>query len=376
MPSKHMRESGSSEPPLEIVALKSTQKGFDLYTANLVADDLWRVAYTLPKSRDDPKELERQLAPSKVSEIASYVEEKETLLPNNLIVNVTATEHVKVVPVNEKLGVYKLQFTPWVGTPAVDGDELPLEKTGKYGYLVDGQHRGVGTHQSSVAGSLPLVVTLLWNVPQEIAYRTFADINENQKKVSKLLVTFVRHEIDQLDPYDSVGFDIVEALNEKGVLKDKIKVYPDDKGRWVNSHALIAEIRKLIEPAGVLHPIYAKARNGPLPILEDYFEAFAETFPTAWGSQTHVLTKGMGFAVMLRIFERAYRRCDFFEGRKHAKANLKNQITALVGMHLDVEGTDLPLEWDSGRFGGYSSGAGINAITAAILAHPDFQERP
>ena len=371
-----MRESGSSETPLEIVALKSTQKGFDLYTANLVADDLWRVAYTLPKSRDNPKELERQLTPSKLTEIASYVEEKETLLPNNLIVNLTEVDHVKVVPVNEKLGVYRLKFTPRVGAPRVDNDELPQEKVGKYGYMVDGQHRGVGTHQSTVAGTLPLVVTMLWNVPQDIAYQTFADINENQKKVSKLLTTFIRHEIDQLDPLDTAAFDVVDALNEKGVLKDKIKIYPDDKGRWVNSPSLIAEIRDLIVPAGVLHAVYAKAKKGPLPLLEDYFEAFSETFPTAWGSTSHVLTKGMGFAVMLRIFERVYRRCDFFEGGKHAKANLKAQLAPLAGMRLDIEGTELPLDWDSTRFGGYSSGAGINAITAAILKHADFQERP
>jgi DGQHR domain-containing protein len=377
LPSKHTHESGSSEPELEIIALKSVQKGHDLYTTNLIANDLWRVAYTLPKSRDEPKELERQLTKSKVAQISAYVDDDRNLLPNNIIVNLTAIDHIELQAVNEKLGVYKLRFTPIEGgASGVDADELPLTKTGKFGYVVDGQHRGVGTHQSRSADSLPLVVTLLWNVPQEVAYKTFADINDKQKKVSKLLTTYIRREISDVDPIDAAAFDIAVALNDEGVLKDRVKIHQDDKQRWVNSPALVAEIHDLISADGVLHPVYMKGVATPRRILEDYFSAWKETFPTAWGSSEHILTKGMGFAVMLRVFERVYRRCDFFEAGQHSRANMKNQLQELKEMTIDVGGNELALNWESVGFAPYSSGAGINALVDAILAHTDFQERP
>jgi DGQHR domain-containing protein len=360
---------------MELVALKANQKGQDLYTTHITSDTLWRLAYTLPKSKDNKNELERKLVPSKVNRISDYLDEPKNLLPNNIVLNLTKTDKITVKPLDEKHGLYRLVFTPFDEATSDAAGEAPHEVSkGKYGYVVDGQHRGVGAHQSAVADTMPLVVTFLWDASRDVAFKTFADINENQTKVPKLLTTYIRREIHDVSDMESSAFDIASLLNEDGPLKGRIRFFQDEKGTWVNSPSLIDEIEDLIGPKGPLFNENKKNQRKVVQTLKDYFHAWQEAFPAAWGSPVHVLTKGMGIAVALRVFDRIYHRCDFFEGGRHGYENFLHQLKELAGVTLDIEGTQVPLHWESGTFASYSSGAGINKIVDAI--HAAFPERP
>jgi DGQHR domain-containing protein len=360
---------------MEIIALKGTQKGQDMYTTHVTSDVLWQVAYTLPKSKDSPKELERQLTPSKVAKIRDYIDEPKNLLPNNIIVNLTKTDKIELKPLDAKHGVFKLVFSPFEEESKATDDDSPHASTkGKYGYVVDGQHRGVGVHESQSAGSLPLVVTLLWNVPTDVAFKTFADINEKQSKVPKLLTTYIRREIHDVSETESSAFDIAEQLNQEGALAGRIRFFQEEKGTWINSPTLIDEVEDLISPQGPLHAANKKNQRQVVQVLNDYLSALQDAFPAAWGSPTHVLTKAMGITVALRIFNRIYLRCDFFEAGRHGRENFVHQLKELADITLEIEGVSMPLTWESGLYASYSSGAGMNRIVDAI--HSAFPERP
>ncbi|MDG6918984.1 MAG: DGQHR domain-containing protein [Nitrososphaerota archaeon] len=354
----------------------------ELYTGYMTAAQLWSLVYTLPKSKDKPNELERKLSQTKANAIRDYIQEPENLMPNNIIINLDKVDFIDVKSLDGGDDAYHLTFKPI--TEQVEGDdgetELPNKIGGKYGYVVDGQHRGYGIHLSNVAGSMMLPVTAMWNAPKEVAYKTFADINEEQTKVPKLLTLFIRHEIEKLGVAETQAFEVTEALNNDGPLQGKIRFFQDEKGTFVNSPAFVDAVESIT--TGVLGHLRKGKDKGTaaiVAILNDYFRAIQAVWPAAWGSKTHVLTKAMGIDLMLKSFERVYRRCDFYEAGQHEFANFKRQLQELAKVKLTINSTmgeemQVPLNWESDIFGGYSSGKGKTWILNQIMM--EYPERP
>lgn len=372
----------NTKKPESWVALKTTQNGRELYTGYMTARQLWSLVYTLPKSKDEPNELERKLSMTKANAIKDYLQDKENLMPNNIIINFDSVDSIDVASLDGTEDAYRLTFKP-IAEQQEDDDgetELPNRRGGKYGYVVDGQHRGYGAHLSSVAGTMMLPVTAIWNAPKEVAYKTFADINLEQTKVPKLLTLYIKHEIKNMDVTESQAFEITEALNGAGPLQGKIRFFQDETDTWVNSPAFVAGVEDIT--TGVLAHLRKGKDKGTaaiVAILNDYFMAVKDAWPSAWNSKTHVLTKAMGIDLMLKTFERVYRRCDFYEAGQHGYANFKHQLQELAKIKLTIESgvggeMRVPLNWESGIFGGYSSGKGKTWIIQQI--REEFPERP
>ncbi len=361
-----MPKSGTS---FEIEALEGKQRKATIYSTFMTAEQLWNTIYTLPKSKDDKEELERKLIPSKAESIKEYVERPNTILPNSIVVNIDKTEKVTVTKLQGKL--VKIQFHPFDG--GSHNESKSDQKKNKYGYMVDGQHRGWGVHLSSVNETMELPVTMLIGATKEQAYKTFADINELQTKVPKLLVTYIRHEIEDTGAEEMASFEIAQALNKLEPLKGKIKFFQDEKGSWINSPSIIEWIGELIAPEGVLQSVYNTNVGNVTSILQNYFDAIKNVWPEAWGSESHVLTKAMGFNIMLHIFERVYRRCEKYEGGKFDTNAFESQLRELAQKKIEIdEEHKVPLNWQSFPYGSFSSGKGIGLIIRAI--HRVFPE--
>lgn len=85
-----------------------------------------------------------------------------------------------------------------------------------------------------------LPVVALIDAPKDVAYKIFADINSLQVKVTQVLLQLLKFEIGELEIDSKTASSIVYSLEKDSdsVLKEKIKVYPEDKKRWVSAPSL------------------------------------------------------------------------------------------------------------------------------------------
>jgi hypothetical protein len=133
-----------------------------------------------------------------------------------------------------------------------------------------------------------------------------------------------------------------------------VKFSPDERGK-ISSVTLSTYIKPLI---GLDGPLYEKNENQQVQILKNYFQAFKEIYPEAWGSKVHVLTKTLGLYVICGVFGRVYKRCERYESGNTTVDAFKNQLRSLM---LVKE-----LDWNSERFGAMTNRKGMEALRRAV----------
>jgi DGQHR domain-containing protein len=363
------------------------QKNMEWYQFKMTPKEIAQIAYILRKSRNNPHALERKLIKTKVDNIKKAAnEDPRAFFPNAIIINIDKMDKVKVSPVNleniKDEEVKKLLsddvIIEFPATSLKDDihkksiTELLTNAEGKVGYINDGQHRELGLLLSNVADSIELNVVASLGASSEIAYKTFADINEKQSKVSKTLLHHIRWEIQEFeDQFTGEAYELVLKLDSDNdsPLQGKIKIFEDDVRRWVSSPSLTDWLDRYI--IGIGKPLQDFSNQERLRILKNYFQAWKELYPEQWDEEIrkdYVLTKAMGIHIMCAIFERVLRRCDRYEGGVYDVNNFKRQLKDLKKIQIQFDpDMESPLDWRSKVFGGYSSGKGINFIVKQIL---------
>lgn len=334
-----------------------------MYVFSTRIEEFNQLFYVFRKSRDNPDALQRQLNSSKVADISSKGTQVGYLFPNAVIVNATEQDRMGIVEHDDLF--CEVNFQVPENSDAVNQLDEP---DGKIGYIIDGQHRIAGLNDHP---NMKILVVMFDNLPREEAYKTFAEINQNQDKVSSILLYYIKWEIQDFARTDltPLAFDMLQRLNEDddSPLKENIKIFEDDRGKWVTSPTMTKLLTNII---GVDGPMQHLTEGQQLTVVKSYLTAWQEVFPEAWdlsSRKSYILTKAMGFTIMLRLFSRFYRRCDFYHNN-HSKDVFKKEIQHLIDVTLPVLDGEIPLDWTSDNFGEFSSGKGINTITRLLLA--------
>jgi DGQHR domain-containing protein len=323
-----------------------------LYLFSMNSKKLLDLTYVLPKSRDDPQQIQRSLDEGRVKRIGDYVQEPNCFLPNSIVLNLDKTVKFRA---KGKSG----------------GDLVFPQKKGKFGYILDGQHRLYGfKHSGHVQFDLPVVAFIA--APRDVAYKVFADINSLQSKVNEVLLQLLRYEIRDLGKTETVlSVSIVHDLNNEldSVLKGKIKVYPDDKKTWVNGPRLAKFLKPIVGPGGVLQGMPEKKAT---KVLKNYLRAIKGEYAVAWGNNDHyVLTKTMGIEIASALFPNVYQRCQRYEKQRTDVDSFRRQLKRIGKIHVPNQTDPIELDWSSKRFGALSSAKGISHLkTEVLLALP------
>ena len=144
---------------LKVEAQVLRQNNFTLYSFVLNSKTLKNITYALPRSTDKPEEIQRVKNGSRCREIGEYVQQEDSVLPNSIVVNLIESVRIEDTARSDRVTVV-----------------FPSE-SGRYAYLLDGQHRiGGFEHSHGVEFDLPVVA--LHNVADQVAGKVFADINE------------------------------------------------------------------------------------------------------------------------------------------------------------------------------------------------------
>lgn len=261
--------------------LKQHKRSIYLFSMN--TKKLLQLAYVLPKSHDNPEQIQRSLDSTKVKLIGEYVQEQNCYLPNNLVLNLDKS--VKYVSKGTCSGELK----------------FPSDK-GNYGYVLDGQHRLQGfRHSNGTHFDLPVVAFI--NLPKDQAYKVFADINSLQTKVNQVLLQLLQYEIQDIGKAETMlAVSIVHDLNNDSdsPLKGKIKVYPDDKKTWIRAPSLARFLTPIVGPGGVLQGV---PKSKTTKVLKNYFKALRSEYEGAVGKQQKLRAyQGNGHRDIMRTF--------------------------------------------------------------------------
>lgn len=334
---------------IKIPCFVTNQKDILLYTFVMNSKKLREITYVLPRSRDNPEQIQRALDQKRVLQIGEYVKKENSYLPNNIVLNLGPEVYF------EKSDIPDRGFLVFPG------------EKGKLGYILDGQHRLKGfEHSGGVEFDLP--VTAFINAPKEIAYKTFADINSLQEKVKEVLLQLLKHEIGEYKPEEDLAISIVHELNDDkdSVFYGRIKVYPEDKKTWILAPTFGNYIGALVKPGGSLQ---GKSKMAVKTILKNYFKAFKEEFAKEWDDRkNYVLTKSMGIYLMCALFGNVYRRCDLYEGRSIETSAFRRQLQKLKNAKVSITSeVKLDFDWSSEKFGTYTSGKGLDFVRTELL---------
>jgi DGQHR domain-containing protein len=299
---------------------------------------LQKISYALPRTTDNPNEIQRIKDPSRCKEIGEYVQKPDSVLPNSIVVNLT--DKVRIEPTHDEARVT-------IVFPSIEG---------RYAYLLDGQHR-LGGFEFSGSVEFDLPVLALHKAPDEIAGKIFADINSKQEKVSDVHLLDLYYKIKALPQDDAQAMDVVLMLNtdDDSPLKGRVKTMQGQKDTWVKNTFLRMILQPFTGKGGILSQMTGAQQAR---VFKSYLLAVRELLPEAWGSKKHVLTKAMGLEIVLSVFKEVVMRCQAFESRQLNVESFAKQLKPIVGARIMLLGQQTPLDWSSKVFSKLSNKPG------------------
>lgn len=304
-------------------ALAFKQKSTNLYCFTMNAMALERLCYVEPATRDNTKGLQRVTEPSRLKEIAGYLNSGEgAILPNNIILNLKPDVAVE----ENGDGTATLVF------PEDEGD---------FGFVVDGQHRlfsfADDYREMPSTATFELPVVALYNATEEVVGQTFVEINVNQKPVNKDLLTQMKAILGLLDTdYENTAIQLIHALDEdnQSPLFNRILRFPKERNKWIKVNQALQIVVGFLLPGGCLH---SKTNAERKQILIAYLEAVRSSFPDAWADSdaaAYSLLQTAGLQLMLSILPDAMQRCDFLEQFNYTAETFERQLKPLVDSSL------------------------------------------
>lgn len=361
-------------PDISVKATRVVHKDLPLYLFGLRAGDVLDIAYILPRSRDNPDAIERSLDLARVQEIADFVKKPNSYLPGAIIINLdtskdgfgpfneddTSAMFTIHRPRHDIEGLRKRVVEDLDGededSPAV---ALEIERRlVKHATVIDGQHRLKGLER---AGKLDVIVPIiaLKNADLSKAAKIFVDINGEQRPVPANFIQMIRYEIGAIDDaLEQLATGIARRLGERAdsPLKDRVKIYPEDKKTWIPAKSLEQMLYPIVGAGGPLQGLSEAAQTD---CFVNYFKALQQQWPEAFDDvkrREYILTQPRGIQTVLGIFERVWRRCQFYEHEDFSPAAIVRQTAPLKVM-----------TWDKKKYGPVKGAGGPVLLRTKLL---------
>jgi DGQHR domain-containing protein len=219
---------------------------------------------------------------SHISEIRNYIESKDPLLPNAIVL---AFDHrVKFVPGSVGASSYSRWGTLVI--PLTESDEM----TSKPGLIVDGQQRAAAIREARVE-SFPICATAFIAEDDREQREQFILVNSTKPLPKGLiyeLLPTTEMKLPTLLQRRRFPAQLLSRLNSDGEspLKGKIRT-PTTPSGIVQDNSLLRMLENSLSD-GVLYRYRDNATNDPdeesmLKVLKAFWKAAATVFPKAWG---------------------------------------------------------------------------------------------
>jgi DGQHR domain-containing protein len=219
---------------------------------------------------------------SHISEIRNYIESKDPLLPNAIVL--AFDRRVKFVPADRGPSSYSRWGTLII--PLVNGDD----PKGKPGLIVDGQQRAAAIREAKIE-SFPICATAFIASDDREQREQFILVNSTKPLPKGLiyeLLPTTEMKLPTILERRRFPAQLLSRLNSDGEspLKGKIKT-PTTPSGVVQDNSILKMLENSLSD-GVLYRYRDSATNNPdvesmLQIVKSFWSAAASVFPKAWG---------------------------------------------------------------------------------------------
>ncbi|MBI5409366.1 MAG: DGQHR domain-containing protein [Nitrospirae bacterium] len=251
----------------------------------LDASHIWNNFAINRRVEDKDEGYQRTLSPSRVKKIAKYVSGGNTL-PLSILVSL------------EK-GKYRLE-----------NDFILLNNEPDIGWIIDGQHRVAGAHESKAKVILPVIAFLELNPEEQI--RQFVTINKEAKGVPTSLYYDLLKHLPIGTPSERAkerAVDIADTLKqdeESSFFGRIVSITSPQKGE-LSLATFTKKIAPLVfENRGFLA---SYSMNEQVKIIDNYYKALKNTFPKYYKDDDSVFFKTTGFGALIRVLTTVFSYC-------------------------------------------------------------------
>ena len=330
---RHLQGEGVDGLNIKVPATKGSMGGVPFYNFLISPFDLLKISYISHKatSTDDLDTYQRMVKPSRLKDIAKYIDDGGQF-PTNIVINFKTKKN--------GLQFQKIQSFE----NSVFGT---LTLPGQYGsaWVIDGQHRLYGFAFSKRGKKHVVPVLAYENLPTKDEMRQFVDINSEQVKVSRGLLNEIYSNLNygsddpakQLEAqYSKIALRLDELPNSP--IKNRVLTVAYDKTPYrclsLTSLADGIEENRFLGSATHTPPNLPRVQPGPLSdssgdlelttekaadVFAGYFDLFAKGVPGNWqlgDTKGGFLCTNNGLRALLRLLKELI---SFIERNDHVK---------------------------------------------------------
>lgn len=280
-----------------------------LYVFSASAKELWEVVSINLRDTDKDIGYQRVLSPSRLKSITKYVSAGKPV-PTSILISFT--KGVTVSPL---------------------GDMLTVNKVADAGWVIDGQHRLAGAHQSPNDIELPVVAFL--ELDDEAQIEQFVTINKEAKGVPTSLYYDLLSHLPKKTAADVAkerAADLASELkrDEDSPFYGRIVVTTTPIKGELSLNNFVRKVAPLLMDGRALSVYSLREQSA---ILSNYFSGLRVAFPSKF-SQSSIFFQTLGFGALINALPTAMGLC-----LKNYQAFKVSDVAKLFGQisHFDFD---------------------------------------
>ena len=339
---------------IEVSCIEVVQPVGTFYVASIGFKELLEISYAdVRRLETNSTELEkyigiqRLLSPSRVKEIATYVQLIDATFPTGIIIQVSGFATQKNEDGEEAIVITEDGKQLRNAIYDRKNKTLKIRKDENVAKIIDGQHRLEGLKKGAMGHleneQFKLNVTIFVDMDIEDQAIIFATINKSHTKVNKSLVADLFEYTKTKSP-QKTAHNIARALNEKkgSPFLGKIKILgkAEDESETITQATFVDGLlwyisgnniramkdRDIYKRGGTPEKVtgdeqkrlffrnmFIEERDADIAqIVWNYFAVVSEKWPGAWNNPQRgfILNRSTGFIALMRFLEDAYLNFD------------------------------------------------------------------
>ena len=294
----------ATKSTIDVDCLTFKQGDRDLVCFHMNGRELWKLVQINKRVDDKDEGYQRALSESRAKKVASFIKSNHQM-PTSLLV---AFDHAKL---------------------SADKKTLSISNRPDAGWVIDGQHRLAGIHESKIDFEIP--VTAFLQLPIEQQVFQFITVNKEAKGVpTSLFYDLLKY----LPPRTTVkqraeerARDIATDLktDETSAFAGRIVVNSSATNGQLSLSAFIRKVQRLVNmDTGVLRHISQPKQS---KCIENYFSALSNVFPKEY--REDLFFKTLGFGAIMGAFDAVFH----YTTMKYKGFKTNNIISMLSEIH-------------------------------------------
>lgn len=271
---------------LQLPCIRVTQGAHSFAIMAINAKKLWDIVEINQRNPDKKTGYQRVLSTARVAAIARYFVGGKPI-PTSILISFSESEF------------------------SADGNFLLVPNKPDAGWVIDGQHRLAGAHESKMDIELPVVAFI--NLAEDEQIKQFVKINKEAKNVpTSLYLDLLRHLPDKSDADTSKerAVDIADNLRRdtESPFSGRIAFTGAPKVGEISLTNFVRKIAPMVSKKGKFS-VYSV--NEQIGIMKNYYRALEHVFPDIYNPKqgVSVYFKTLGFGAMTNVLPTIFDLC-------------------------------------------------------------------